>query len=463
MDTIQAMKLNNVGSDENYYDATAPRYREDRARLADNFDKLFQRDKDHTNLMNIGFQRRAYGSAGVDMLHKSAEKVGAAFDVGKSKKDQMQDLYDARARLRPSWARLIPDSLVQYYDFLAFLQKTPRKKDLMRNYFLGAFFSFVVWFNASARSSFMYCVVGNLTLLSAMLGRGSGGAMPKPGEPKRAAASWSAGSFKMAGAIQALFSLGAAALALLVSSVVPGMPRGIAAKLAMSASLASGAHYTAQYEVFEPKGRSGQRWKKFTENTEAMDESALEDQRMRYSKTDKYDYDYDPMIDDYPYQNKYIDEDIEEEASMGGAGAGVDDEQQAEDFQNWQAARKLSRAPPVTDVAPETPWVGSKKGMYIKKVPQWLDKAYQRNVLQANRWRDKESVYKKDYTEFEPVAGPPGFRDKRPDWLDLFGTGVWQAKTTASRKAARKYGTYRKSMQKIDKEVVLQPCDEGSG
>lgn len=37
--------------------------------------------------------------------------------------------------------------------------------------------------------------------------------------------------------------------------------------------------------------------------------------------------------------------------------------------------------------------------------------------------------------------------------------GIWEEKITASRKAARAFGSYRKTMWKIDKEVQLQPCD----
>ena len=97
--------------------------------------------------------------------------------------------------------------------------------------------------------------------------------------------------------------------------------------------------------------------------------------------------------------------------------------------------------------------------MYVKNIPNWLNSAYQKNVLQANAWRSKPFVFIKDTTEFEPVPGPFGFRDKRPQWLQIFGTGVWEEKITASRRAARAFGSYRKTMWKLDKQVVLRPCD----
>lgn len=98
--------------------------------------------------------------------------------------------------------------------------------------------------------------------------------------------------------------------------------------------------------------------------------------------------------------------------------------------------------------------------MYVQNIPVWLNTAYQKNVLKANKWRGKPTKFVKDNTEFEPIVGPVGFRDKQPSWLqDLFSAGIWEEKITASRKAARAFGSYRKTMWKIDKEVQLQPCD----
>jgi hypothetical protein len=77
------------------------------------------------------------------------------------------------------------------------------------------------------------------------------------------------------------------------------------------------------------------------------------------------------------------------------------------------------------DVQPEVPWVGGRKGMYVQNIPGWLNTAYQKNVLKANKWRGKPTKFVKDTTEFEPVVGPLGFRDKQPSWLDLFGTGTY--------------------------------------
>lgn len=174
-----------------------------------------------------------------------------------------------------------------------------------------------------------------------------------------------------------------------------------------------------------------------------------------------YDYDYDPMIDDYPRRMKYLDE-LDgglEGPGVGGSGQ-LDEDDAAEHYNQWRDDMKNSRRSPIEYVAPEEPWVGGKKDMYVDKVPKWLGEAYERNVRNANQWRGKPTIYEKDTSEFDDVEGPIGFRDKRPDWLDLFGSGIWQEKTQASRKLAREFGTYRKTMHKLDKDVVLKKCDE---
>jgi hypothetical protein len=86
--------------------------------------------------------------------------------------------------------------------------------------------------------------------------------------------------------------------------------------------------------------------------------------------------------------------------------------------------------------------------------------AYKKSVEGMNKWRGQKPKHKKDTSEFEPIDGPMGFRDKRPEWMELFGNGVFQETGTASKSAARAYGTYRKCMWKLDKKVVLQKCDE---
>ncbi len=137
----------------------------------------------------------------------------------------------------------------------------------------------------------------------------------------------------------------------------------------------------------------------------------------------------------------------------------LDETESRNHFENWKTERQNARRPPVTDVPPETPWVGGKAGMFVKP-PEWLSSAYVKGLKKVTKWRGVETKYKKDFSEFVVATpGPFGFRDKHPDWLDAFDSQPYMEQLSISRQLARAFGTYRKTMWKIDKEVQLQACD----
>jgi hypothetical protein len=231
----------------------------------------------------------------------------------------------------------------------------------------------------------------------------------------------------------------------------------------MIVSMMASTYFTSFYEVFEEKGKGGWRWKKSLEGTLAPDvkEKLANDLFGSEVRGGQYDYEYDPQIDDYPPQPKYLDEvqPKSDEQKMKGGDSDINDPESQAHYEKWRLERLDARRPPIEDAPPETPWVGGKAGLYVDKIPSWLKAAYNRNVLNANAWRGKQRKYKKDIKEFQLIDGPLGCRDKRPEWLNLFGTGIWEETTTVSRRAARAFGSYRKSMWKIDKKVQLLPCD----
>lgn len=469
---MKLMKGLDISRANNYFEGTLASTRKGRldASSANDADAKLAVDDTYYKLMNMGFSRRLAlekGSSNIGLgknsiLSRSALRTASAFDVGKSKEDQLKELQDIRNNERPGFLKFVPESFNRYFDYLKSLEKVPKKSEKTRALFLGAFFSFVVWMNASARSSFMYNVIGNLMLLSALLSRGQPQIENKPGMPRRQPASWSAMAFRTALAIQFIFSVPVSFLVMLLTYPLP-LSGNIRNKLAMSTGLLTASYFTAKYEVFEVKGKGGWRWKKAMEDIQSQDEKILADQVMKTEK-EMYDYDYDPMIDDYPYQMKYLDE-LDgglEAPGVGGTGT-LDEDEAAEHYASWKSDMKNSRRAPIEYVDPEEPWVGGKKDMYVDKVPKWLGEAYENNVRNANQWRGKPTIHEKDTSEFDDIAGPKGFRDKRPDWLDLFGAssgGIWEEKTSKSRKLARAFGTYRKTMHKLDKDVKLQKCDE---
>jgi hypothetical protein len=61
-------------------------------------------------------------------------------------------------------------------------------------------------------------------------------------------------------------------------------------------------------EVFEKKDEDGWRWKRAMDGMTSSDEIAKAESKDLTKLSDKYDYKYDPDIDDYPPLPKYIDE-----------------------------------------------------------------------------------------------------------------------------------------------------------
>ena len=477
---LTALREADVCPAETFYEATLPRTKKRIAAAATNksMDERIAIDVNFFNMMNLGFARRLTSEANLgnvestgsrsggdkrfEPLQNAAQYTSRRLELGKSKDDQLRDLKKQRLAQRSGAMKMIPQGLHKYIDYINSLKITPKTSEITKNMLFGSFFAFVTWVQ-QGRQSFMFMVVGHLIILSSLLSRNMPRQQITPGmDRNKRVASWSKNAFKTAAAITILFSMAAASIAGVLVAVLP-VAHLIRLKLVMMSCLISTSYFASYFEVYEEKSKNGWRWKKALEgNTlSAEDQAKLADQVFGESRdlNDKYKNNYDPEIDDYPPLPKYLDElENSEPLTQGGSGE-LDEDDAKKHFDAWSLVRKEARRPPVEDAPPETPWIGGKAGMYVKNVPSWLNSAYQKNVLGANAWRGKPLKFIKDNTEFEPVPGPFGFRDKRPQWIQLFGTGVWEEKTTASRRAARAFGSYRKSMWKIDREVLIKPCD----
>lgn len=478
---LEAMRWMDVSHADNFYERTLPnmKKRVSAAVAANDMEARIEVEKNFFRLMNIGFDRRLASELPDDKksprdfrfapLQEAARQTAIRLELGKSQEEQMREMRQQRLAERSTIMKLVPQGLHKYIDYLASLKITPKKKEVTKNVGFGAFFCFITWVN-QGRSSFMYFIVGHLIILSTLLTRNMPRKEVTPGANKnKKLASWSKNSFRTAAAIITLLTATAAIVASAVMSLLP-VPFPGKVKAVMTSSLLSTSYFASFFEVFEEKATNGWRWKKAMEGSAAISStatnamgggSALEEKiGQKISKlADLYDNAYDPEIDDYPPLPKYIDEVEDPEQVIKGGSGELDEDEALEHFQAWSAERKSANRKPIEHAPPETPWVGSKKGMYVTNIPAWLSNAYQKNVLASNNWRDKPTKFVKEYTDVEPIEGPVGFRDKRPQWLQIFGPGVWEEKTSVSRRAAREFGSYRKSMWRIDKKVVVQPCD----
>lgn len=483
-ESLNALKYMDTSRADNFYSSVMPHVNDLRGRAAERSDinDRVLTDSTFTTLMSSGFQQRLAASTslsgfemsrksnsnrkglGTKVLYDAAKITQEKFDLHKSDEEQLLDFKREQMLKRPSYMQVVPQFLYKYIDYLISLKITPTKSDQTKNLLLGSFFAFVIWANNGLRSSFMYLVVGNLATLSSLLTRN----MPRSEsntptmDRRRKVATWSSSAFKTAACITLGIS-GLSSFVMAIFTALLPLSSISKSKIIMISSILSVSYFSSFYEVYEDKDKNGYRWKQALEGsvTPTID-SNLKDKINNNEKSfrDEYQYQYNPEEAEYPLQPKYIDEIIDDGKSASFNNDDIVDEEEAIDhFAKWKEYRKESRRPPVEVAPPETAWVGSKKGMYVEKFPSWLSKSYKKNVLNANAWRGKPTKFIKDYQEFESVEGPLGFRDKSPSWLNLFGTGVWEEKITASRRAARSFGSYRKTMWKIDDKVVLQPCD----
>lgn len=475
--------LIDVARADNFWETTFPAVK--RKRLAAHQNRDLQGrvdiDKKFIELMNIGYERRFLNehdgspeeqgrkafqlSSPATILKDAARMTSDHLELTVSKEDQLKELKRKQLLSRSGLMRLIPQSFHKYIDYLTSLRKDPQPGDLMRNLVVSSVFAIVTMLNMRTRMAALYALVGNIAIMSILLARN----MPKVNVPmgmdRNKVVNWSKSAFKTAVGVTAIFSLASGLSVAGLLYFLPTLTLPAKMRTALAISVMCTGYCTSFYEVFEERGKNGWRWKRAIEGFLPEDVQArLKEQVFGSANTpmfEDYDYAYDPQIDDYPPLPKYLDEvNPAENSDIGAGGSGeLDEDESQAHFQRWMNDRRDARKAPILDAKPEDKWVGSKAGMFAENVPNWLNNAYKKNVLEANKWRGKPSKFIKDTTEFEPIRGPPGFRNKRPEWMDMFGLGIWEEKLTASRAAARAFGTYRKTMWKLDKKIQLRPCD----
>jgi len=483
---LKALISNGVSRSDNFWESTFPIYQKKSLEAIQNNDEKAKLDADERffELMNTGFQRRLFVDyeesaeeqarnafafkSPVTLLKDAADMTSRHFELSVSKSDQLRELKAQQLLSRSGLIRLVPQPLHKFIDYLTSLRKDPKSGELTRNVAVSVVFATVTMLNARARMATLYALVGNVAIMSILLARN----MPKSNAPmgmeKNKVSSWSTSAFRTAVGVTSLFAAMGGLVTGGMSMLIPGLDSILRMRISLALSVLCSGYFTSFYEVFEEKSKNGWRWKRAAEGFLPADVQARLKQQVFGAGdtpiTELYDFAYDPQIDDYPPLPRYLDEvngvDSADGLGIGGCGE-LDEDVAQQHYEDWKAERRDARKAPVLDALPEEKWVGSKAGMFIERedAPKWLNSAYEKNVLQANKWRGRPTKYVKDTTEFEKIEGPIGFRDKQPEWLDMFGPGIWEEKLMASRAAAREFGTYRKTMWKIDDQVKLRPCD----
>jgi len=461
---MELLQASDISRSDNFYSVTYPALKNNRRVLKKEakYEELLEVDKQFFKLMDMGYAKRRYIEVqedvpdGVSFIEIASRSTKDYFEIERTKEEQFAELKEIKLKERSGiFQKMLPEQGQKYVNYLKSLRIKPTPADSLKNAIISCFFSFVVWANSSARSSFMYLVIGKLALISILLSRNMPGReKEKIGGPRRKAATWSSNAFNTAVSIAALTTLGSAGVTAIFTSIIPYKMSGNAKfKLGMITSLLATGYFTQFFEVFEEKDKNGWRWKK------AMDEALPEDEQAKLREqifgkkkfTEQYDYEYNPMIDDFPPAPKYID---------GDEPLTSEEEVEQAAFDKFVQERKDARKPPVISAPPDAPGFGGKSDLYPETIPKWLQLAYKKTALARNKWSKEPQKFDRTIVEKTVVEGPLGFRDKKPEWLtELFSGTIWEDKIGVSRAAARAFGSYRKTMWKIDPKVVLQSSD----
>lgn len=404
---------------------------------------------------SLGLRQRCNSDVdSLDFLNGAIACTVDQFELTRSKVDQLKELKQKKIMGHNGLSKYLPEKMKIFIDYIASLRSPCTRNELITNISVAAIFSFISFVNDRVRMALMYGVIGNVAMLSILLTRN----MPKqralsPGVDNKKLVSWSMQSFFTALSIVTLSTVFSSLACFLLLSIVPSLEYVLKTKIAISLSVICSAIVASNFEVYEDKNRSGWRWKK------AKDGYLPDDvQAQLKSEIDKgekiegiYPFSYDPDVEEAEYN------------STNALPAKVEMEESElkllTEYEKWYANRLNSRIPLSRKEGSKEKYFGVKVGLFGGSAPSWLSKAFRKHSTYKTNGKANKDVIPK---ELEKIIGPLGFRDKSPQWLDGFGNPIWEEKLTVSRKAAREFGTYRKTMWKVDENVILKPYDGAS-
>ena len=298
---LQLMQNTDIAVADNYFDGTLSKTKKMRfkANRSKDVSAKIKVDENFYDLMNTGFDRRFFDEKiGESALVAAGKLTSFQLELSKSKSEQLAELNKQKLEERTGVMKVVPPGMHQFIDYVNSMYKKATKAELLKNVSLGSFFSFVVFSNTGARSAFMYFVIGNLAIMSSLLTRNMPKVTAAPGMDKKKVVSWSSNAFKTALAMTLACTI---TTALTTVAVLTPVPVSIAVKLksAMIVGLISTSLFTANYEVFESKGKGGSRWAKAQEGSLPADVEAKLAKEVYGGNNradEQYDYEYNPQV-----------------------------------------------------------------------------------------------------------------------------------------------------------------------
>lgn len=449
--------------------------------------QLEQVTRDYMNLMRQGFLRRVVAEASdVDLLDPNAPapdpRIGLVrravtatsnrFELRSSKSDQLTELHKKRLAKR-SWAfRLLPSLFQRLVDFTLSIRVQPSRQDMFTSLAAGTIFAFISYSNQRLKGALKFAVLGQATLFSMLLTRGTrapAGSAQRPGPspaPKGLPFALHTIQLALFYSLSTALATTAGARAVLellsrvfFSAVKLTVETKWQTSLAISVLLSS--FLLAYLQVQEDRNAVGEKWRRAMSGLPSSQASAHWSSQLqaqeRLAVTEMYDYPYDPDQDDDKMivgEGQAADK---PSSSMGNA-----DDPEAEHrlkYEQWKKERDEQQRQRTTSITLDEKQIGVRKGLLESKAPKWLKDVFLQSEVTKTPWkRAVKPVEKKTEQKFS-VEGPMGFRDKTPAWLEPFDGFIWEETTVVNRRAARAYGAYRKCMWKLDPEVRLLPCD----
>lgn len=414
--------------------------------------RLYHEREEFDSFMQDGKQLTNNG-----FLSNVAREVTAQMELGRSTEEQYREIQRRKFMQRNGLIRFFPSFMHKYVNYLISLRKDPKPAELARNTAVGLFFSMLTIYNTGKRA-FTFAFIGNLMALSILLARNQ----PVSSEPlvDKRAATWSVQSYYAATAISLLFTVPATLITRGLMQLISTVPPKLKWTIAFGAGIITSSIGTSWFEVFEEVGKGGWRWKRSQEGF--LPEDMEKELKERLSKKDKttqaFDFAYDPDVEENAVSQ---DDDDKREATFD-----MDMEKEIEHYDNWFKERRDSRKPPLRYLESRNDVVlgttgGANEPFLPKKPASWMVEPFVQSIKDTNRWREIKPRFVKDYSEFEPIKGPFGFRDKTPEWLRTLSS-IYVERTSSRKTLAREYGSYRKTMWRRDRHVVLKPTD-GAG
>jgi len=233
--------------------------------------------------------------------------------------------------------------------------------------------------------------------------------------------------------------------------------------LISAAGLIPAAIGVSYFEVFEDAKDPGSRWKKAQSLSSKVDlDSALLELSIEDAeKTEPYDFEYEPDFDDFPGTSQRYQHDMDliyYPEKKDGITRELYNPEDEKHYKDWKIAMKDMQIPPLMPKDVNDAFVGAEGTFFAKTASKSVKRSYLRGSRQGSKWKNIEQVYKSEL-EKTPITGPPGFRDATPNWIkDVLEKSV-RSDGSRSPERKREFGTYRRSMWKIDKDIEPLKAD----